>query len=79
MSRARPLEPGPEPRAAGPGLGPGPDRAWDRAQGSPGLGPRLPGPGPAHASALLAIYVYIFYTNLRYFTLFYVNSTLILR
>ena len=55
------------PRAAGPGLGPGPDRAWDRAQGSPGLGPRLQGPGPAHVSALLAIYVYIFYANLLYF------------
>ena len=40
-----------------PGLGPGPDPAWDRAQGSPGLGPRLQGPCPAHVSALLAIYV----------------------
>ena len=30
-------------------------------------GPRLQGPGPAHVSALLAIFVYIFYANLRYF------------
>ena len=55
---------GPSPGLPAPGLGPGPDRAWDRAQGSPGLGLRLQGPCPAHVSALLSIYVYIFYANL---------------
>ena len=38
---------GPSPGLPAPGLGPSPDPAWDRAQGSPGLGPRLQGPGPA--------------------------------
>ena len=36
---------GPSPGLPAPGLGPGPDPAWDRAQGSPGLGPRLQGLG----------------------------------
>ena len=36
---------GPEPRAAGPGLGTGPDRTWDRAQGSPGPGAAAGGLG----------------------------------
>ena len=62
-------KPGPGPRAA---LGPvpGPVRARSQAgAGSPGLGPRLQGPGPAHVSALLAIYVSfskLIYINLRY-------------
>ena len=41
--------------------------------GSPGLGPRLQGPYPAHVSALLAIYVCIFYVNIFLYTLIYVN------
>ena len=69
MNRARPLEPGPElPWArsqarSGPGPRPG--------AGSPGLGPRLQGPGPAHVSALLTMYVCIFFANLCDFTGFY--------
>ena len=39
-AQARPLEHGPEPRAAGPSMGPDLDWAWDQAQDSPGLGPR---------------------------------------
>jgi hypothetical protein len=44
------------------GLGPSPDPAWDRAQGSPGLEPSHQGPCPAHVSTMLAV---------RKFTLFY--------
>ena len=54
-----PLELGPKPRSAGPGLVPGLDRAWERAQGSSGLWPRLQGLGAAHdiVSALFAMHV----------------------
>ena len=63
MGWARPLEPGPQPRAAspgpvtrpGPGLGPGPGQPWAQAQALP---------WPAHLSALLAIYACIFCANL---------------
>ena len=68
MGQARPLEPGPEPRAA---LGPVPGRiqAWTQARGrQPWARAQAPGPGPAHVSALLAIYVY------AYSTLIYVIS-----
>ena len=62
IGRAKPLEPGLDPRAdlglsqAGSGPGPRP------GAGSPGLGPRLQGPRlqgprPVHVGALLAIYV----------------------
>ena len=54
MGRARPWSLGPSPGLPAPGLGPGPDPAWDRAQGSPGLGPRLQGPGPAGNRSLLS-------------------------
>lgn len=37
---------GPTPELPAPGLGPGPDRAWVRAQGSPRLRPWLRGSGP---------------------------------
>ena len=49
--------------------GPGPIQAQTHAGvSSPGLGPlrlRLQGPGAAHASALSATFVCIFYANLR--------------
>ena len=54
MGLARPWSLGPSPGLPAPGLGPGPDPAWDRAQGSPGLGPRLQGPSPATNRPLLS-------------------------
>ena len=54
MGRARPWSLGPSPGLPAPGLGPGPDPAWDRAQGSPGLGPRLQGPSPAANRPLMS-------------------------
>ena len=62
---------GPSPVLPARCLGPGPDPAWDWAQGSPGLWPRFQGLCPAHLSALLIIYVCIFYAiyrSLMYFT-----------
>ena len=71
MGQAQLLEPGPETRATGLGLvsgcwirpGTGPGQPWAR--------PRLQVPGPAHVSAALAVYVYVFYANPYDFVLFY--------
>ena len=72
MGRARPWSLDPSPglpwARSQAGSGPGP-RPWTQARGrQPWAQPQAPGPGPAHVSGLLAIYVHIFYTNLRYFT-----------
>ena len=45
MGQARPWSLDPSPGLPAPGLGPGPDRAWDRAQGSPGPGAAAGGLG----------------------------------
>ena len=71
MAGLGPWSLGPSPGLPAPGLGPGPDPAWDRAQGSPGLGPRLEGLCPAHVSALLTVYVCRFYAYVRFNTLNY--------
>ena len=54
VARLNPWSLGPSAGLPAPGLGPGPDPAWDQAQGSPGLGPRLQGLGPAANRPLLS-------------------------
>ena len=56
MGRARPLEPGPQPRAA---LGPvlGWVRAWSQARRQEPWTHRLQGPCPAYVSAMLTIII----------------------
>ena len=70
MSQARPLE-----LAGLPVQRPGPDWSWDRAQGSPGLGPILQGLGLSHVSALLSIHVFMYILYVMFHEFMFIHDT----